>query len=125
MVNGKAQRRKKLCLTLHIFVEFIEAEKQNWDFTAWATALAIAFFSEKLSERKESWELVSVKANKSLLTINRCDGFSMSSNPSKSDRKLVGRNPDQKSTSFSHRKLDASKTHRKKTSFSHRYLESS
>ncbi|CAG7721881.1 unnamed protein product [Allacma fusca] len=41
-----------------------DAEKNGWDLNAWATALAVTFFSEKLVDQKDSWELVVNKATK-------------------------------------------------------------
>jgi hypothetical protein len=41
-----------------------DAEKNGWDLNAWATVLAVTFFSEKLADRKDSWELVVNKALK-------------------------------------------------------------
>ena len=43
---------------------YTEAEKNGWDLSAWATALALAYLAEKLKERQESWELVAMKAEK-------------------------------------------------------------
>jgi len=42
----------------------IELKKHGFDETAFATALAIVYFNEKLNELKESWELVEGKAKK-------------------------------------------------------------
>ena len=46
------------------FLCYTEAEKNGWDLTAWATALALAYLIEKMEDRRESWELVAMKAHK-------------------------------------------------------------
>lgn len=48
---------------------FIEQEPLGLDEKTWATAIAIAYMSEKLQNLKETWELVALKATKWLQKI--------------------------------------------------------
>ena len=41
--------------------------KNNFDEVAFATAIALAYFPEKLNDLKDSWELVEGKARKWLI----------------------------------------------------------
>ena len=43
-------------------MHFIEAVKNGWDLSAWATALALAYLTEKLKDHHECWELIAMKA---------------------------------------------------------------
>ena len=52
---------------INVYFMYTAAKKNGWDLSAWATALALAYYSEKLHHRRESWELIAKKAQKWLL----------------------------------------------------------